>query len=325
MPFFPLHSSSELHSPFPLHPVFKLIKLGCFIRGRTPSSKARHTHTNTHAIFKAGLINPIVHTCTHTYRSPRFSLQTPNPSLSPPPHPPPPSPPNQLFPSLLSHPPLNPTPLTQLWGDTFRQRGRDEEEGEEERSGRRRKRSTPPLCSAATAAGLQKPLMFCKFQISLQRTPILPSAPPSSSTNPPSLFTLVLKQAFLPHSLTPPHPNLPLNAEVKELKALQRRLLIWVNYSLGCACMCQMHVCVRVCTSMTHGPGSGLESGFLRCLSYLWSSSTPSCHFSERGFVSATKVFQTPNAGGTPSSSFVLRQVFESSALPSWLGLCQPL
>lgn len=167
------------------------------------------THTNTHAIFKAGLINPIVHTCTHTYRSPRFSLQTPNPSLSPPPHPPPPSPPNQLFPSLLSHPPLNPTPLTQLWGDTFRQRGRDEEEGEEERSGRRRKRSTPPLCSAATAAGLQKPLMFCKFQISLQRTPFSPALPPPPPLTLPPSSLLCLNKLFCLTLLPPPSPKPP--------------------------------------------------------------------------------------------------------------------
>lgn len=74
--------------PTPVHrpctPPFKLIKLGCFIRGHTHPSKALHTHS--------GLIKPIVHTCTHThvhiYRTPRSSIfLSPNPSLSHP-HPP---------------------------------------------------------------------------------------------------------------------------------------------------------------------------------------------------------------------------------------------
>ncbi|MEQ2272510.1 hypothetical protein XENORESO_017108 [Xenotaenia resolanae] len=63
----------ELQHPSPLHPAFKLIKLGCFIRGHTHSSKARHTcmctHKHAHNI-QSWLDKPYcsyMHTHTHTY------------------------------------------------------------------------------------------------------------------------------------------------------------------------------------------------------------------------------------------------------------------
>lgn len=99
---------------------------------------------------------------------------------------------------------------------------------------------------------------------------LLPSPPLPHPPPPPSLSALALKQAFLPHSPKPPCTPPPLNAEVKKLKALQKRLFVWVNYSLGCACMCQMYVCVRLYVHASVGEscaGSGVEQGFCDALS----------------------------------------------------------
>lgn len=80
--------------------------------------------------------------------------------------------------------------------------------------------------------------------------------PPSFLSLPPPLLpisALALKQAFLP----------PPIAEVKKLKALQKRLFVWVNYSLGC--VYAPNVCLSVCLNMQvceSRAGSGEESGF---------------------------------------------------------------
>lgn len=129
--------------PSPFLP-FKLIKLGCLIRGHTQPSEALRLCTYTRRI-RAGSIKPFVHTLVQ--KNPN-----PVPPFFPPLSKPAPTPtalaPNQLVPSFTTPPPpLPPPPPIPLWGDSRRRMGR---EG-----------------WAATAAWLQKPLMFCKFQISL--------------------------------------------------------------------------------------------------------------------------------------------------------------
>lgn len=101
---------------------------------------------------------------------------------------------------------------------------------------------------------------------------LLPSPPLLSLTHPlppPSLLSRLNKLFCLTlPSLHAPPPSL--NAEVKKLKALQKRLFVWVNYSLGCACMCQMYVCVRLYVHASVGEscaGSGVEQGFCDALS----------------------------------------------------------
>lgn len=138
-------------------PPFKLIKLGCLIRGHTHPSKALHTyacvrtcaswldktycsymHTHTHsrALF-------CVHTHTHTHRTHVLPFFSPNPfpvlSLLI----------NSSHPfSLTLHSPP-PQPLTQLWGDTFQHREgwRKREKGNGgQGGGAEGKRCTPLLC-----------------------------------------------------------------------------------------------------------------------------------------------------------------------------------
>lgn len=134
-------------------------------------------------------------------------------------------------------------------------------EGEErERWGRQRERDAL-LLSALLPQRLGYRSLWCSanFKFHYREPPsLLPFPFPLLSS--PSLLLRLNKLSFLPP-----------NAEVKKLKALQKRLFVWVNYSLGCSCMCQMYVCkcvclyehARLCESWA---GSGVESWILWCL-----------------------------------------------------------
>lgn len=211
------------------------------------------------------------HTRTHTrvyiYRTPRSSIfLSPNPSLS---HPHPPtllinsSHPFSLSPSTHPHAPHPSSRETHFSREGGIERKRDGggKEGWGKTEGEKVMHSSSLLCchsSLATEA-------FDVLQISnfiIENPLLLPSPPLPHPPPPPSLSALALKQAFLPHSPKPPCTPPPLNAEVKKLKALQKRLFVWVNYSLGCACMCQMYVCVRLYVHASVGEscaGSGVE------------------------------------------------------------------